>query len=69
MQALTAVRLLSAIDQAFPQVCGERSTWTTGRITSIPARRASSRGRAEILFQIRDVAVPVLERMEATLRR
>jgi beta-ureidopropionase / N-carbamoyl-L-amino-acid hydrolase len=65
---LTAVRLLAAIDAAFPQVCGERSTWTTGRISLDPGAPSIIPGRAEILFQFRDVAMPVLERMEATLR-
>lgn len=65
---LTAVRLLAAIDEAFPRVCGERSTWTTGRISLDPGAPSIIPGRAEILFQFRDVSVPVLERMEATLR-
>ena len=65
---LAAVRLLSAIDEAFARICGERSTWTTGRITLDPGAPSIIPGRAEILFQFRDVSVPVLERMEATLR-
>ncbi|TNC14241.1 Zn-dependent hydrolase [Methylobacterium terricola] len=65
---LAAVRLLAAIDEAFPKVCGERSTWTTGRIALDPGAPSIIPGRAEILFQFRDVSVPVLERMEATLR-
>ncbi len=65
---LTAVRLLAAIDEAFPRICGERSTWTTGRIGLDPGAPSIIPGRAEILFQFRDVSVPVLERMEATLR-
>ncbi|MEH3147619.1 MAG: Zn-dependent hydrolase [Methylobacterium frigidaeris] len=65
---LAAVRLLAAIDREFPRLCGERSTWTTGRITLEPGAPSIIPGRAEILFQFRDVAVPVLERMEAGLR-
>jgi N-carbamoyl-L-amino-acid hydrolase len=65
---LTAVRLLAAIDEAFPRICGERSTWTTGRISLDPGAPSIIPGRAEILFQSRDVSVPVLKRMEATLR-
>lgn len=65
---LTAVRLLAAIDREFPRVCGERSTWTTGRITLEPGAPSIIPGRADVLFQFRDVSVPVLERMEATLR-
>ena len=65
---LSAVRLLSAIDQEFPRVCDERSTWTTGRISLDPGAPSIIPGTAEVLFQFRDVSVPVLERMEATLR-
>jgi N-carbamoyl-L-amino-acid hydrolase len=66
---LSAVRLLAAIDAEFPRVCGERSTWTTGRITLDPGAPSIIPGSAEVLFQFRDVSVPVLERMEETLRR
>lgn len=65
---LAAVRLLAAIDAEFPRLCGERSTWTTGRIALDPGAPSIIPGRAEVLFQFRDVAVPVLERMEAGLR-
>ncbi len=65
---LAAVRLLAAIDRDFPRLCGEASTWTTGRIALEPGAASVIPGRAEILFQFRDVAVPVLERMEAGLR-
>lgn len=65
---LEAVRLLAAIDREFPKVCGERSTWTCGRIAVEPGAPSIIPGRADILFQFRDVDIPVLERMEATLR-
>jgi beta-ureidopropionase / N-carbamoyl-L-amino-acid hydrolase len=65
---LTAIRLLAAIDAEFPRVAGERSTWTTGRITLDPGAPNIIPGTAEVLFQFRDVSVAVLERMEATLR-
>lgn len=65
---LAAVRLLAAIDAEFPRVCGERSTWTTGRITLDPGAPSIIPGQATVLFQFRDVSVPVLERMETTLR-
>ena len=65
---LTAVRLLAAIDAEFPRVAGERSTWTTGRITLDPGAPSIIPGSASVMFQFRDVSVPVLERMEATLR-
>jgi beta-ureidopropionase / N-carbamoyl-L-amino-acid hydrolase len=62
------VRLLAAIDREFPKVCGERSTWTTGRITLEPGAPSIIPGVAEVLFQFRDVDMPVLERMEGMLR-
>jgi N-carbamoyl-L-amino-acid hydrolase len=65
---LTAVRLLAAIDAEFPRICGERSTWTTGRIVLEPGAPSIIPGSADVLFQFRDVSVPVLERMEAGLR-
>ena len=65
---LTAVRLLAAIDDEFPRVAAERSTWTTGSIVLTPGAPSIIPGTATILFQFRDVSVPVLERMEAALR-
>ena len=66
---LSAVRLLAAIDAAFSRICGPRSVWTTGRITLDPGAPSIIPGVAEVLFQFRDVEVPVLERLEETLRR
>jgi N-carbamoyl-L-amino-acid hydrolase len=65
---LTAVRLLNAIDQAFPLVVGERTTWTTGQIKLEPGAPSIIPGSAEILFQFRDVERATLERLEACLR-
>ena len=65
---LTAVRLLAAIDAEFPRIAGERSTWTTGSIALDPGSPHIIPGVAEVMFQFRDVSVPVLERMEASLR-
>lgn len=65
---LAAVRLLAAIDREFPRICGERSTWTTGRILLEPGAPSIIPGRADVLFQFRDVSMEVLERMEAGLR-
>jgi len=65
---LSAVRLLAAIDQEFPRICGPRSTWTTGRISLDPGAPSIIPGSADVLFQFRDVSMPVLERMEAGLR-
>lgn len=66
---LAAVRLLAAIDQEFPRICGERSTWTTGRILLDPGAPSIIPGGADVLFQFRDVSMAVLERMEEGLRR
>lgn len=66
---LTAVRLLAAIDAEFPRVCGERSTWTTGRITLAPGAPSIIPGTADVLFQFRDVSTETLERMDGALRR
>lgn len=66
---LAAVRLLAAIDREFPKVCGQRSTWTTGRITLSPGAPSIIPGEADILFQFRDVETAVLERMEDCLAR
>ncbi|MDB5371044.1 MAG: amidase, hydantoinase/carbamoylase family [Roseomonas sp.] len=65
---LTAVRLLAAIDAEFPRICGERSTWTAGRIAVEPGAPSIIPGKAEVLFQFRDISVETLRRMEATLR-
>jgi N-carbamoyl-L-amino-acid hydrolase len=65
---LTAVRLLAMLDQEMPKACGERSTWTTGRIAVEPGAPSIIPGRADILFQFRDIDVATLERMEACLR-
>ena len=65
---LAAVRLLAMIDQEMPKACGARSTWTTGRIAVEPGAPSIIPGRADILFQFRDIEVATLERMEACLR-
>lgn len=65
---LAAVRLLAMLDQEIPRVCGERSTWTTGRIALDPGAPSIIPGKADILFQFRDIDRVVLERMERTLR-
>lgn len=65
---LAAVRLLAAIDQEFPKVCGERSVWTTNRISLHPNAPSIIPGRAEVLLEFRDLSLDVLEQMEETLR-
>lgn len=65
---LAAVRFLSALDQEFPRIRGERSTWTTGRVTLDPNAPNVIPGRAEVTFQFRDVSDAILGNMEACLR-
>ena len=65
---LAAVRLLAMIDQEFPRACGGRSTWTTGRLALDPGAPSIIPGRADILFQFRDIDPVVLARMERCLR-
>ena len=64
---LALVRLLAAIDRRFPEVAGERSVWTTGRITLSPGDPSIVPGGAEALFQFRDTDPAVLDRMHAAL--
>ena len=66
---LAAVRLLAAIDAEFPRHCGERTVWTTGRITLSPGAASIIPGEAEVLFQLRDISPEVLERLDGVLRR
>ncbi len=65
---LTAVRLLAAVDRMFPLACGERTVWTTGQIVLTPGAPSIIPGRAEVLFQFRDVEWATLEKLEACLR-
>jgi beta-ureidopropionase / N-carbamoyl-L-amino-acid hydrolase len=64
---LALVRLLAAIDAKFPQTAGERTVWTTGRITLDPGGQSIIPGRAEAMFQLRDADTAVLERLDALL--
>ncbi len=65
---LAAVRLLAMLDERMPMACGPRSTWTCGRIALDPGAPSIIPGKAEVLFQFRDVEEDALRRMEATLR-
>jgi beta-ureidopropionase / N-carbamoyl-L-amino-acid hydrolase len=56
------------IDDRFPDCCGPRTVWTTGRITLDPGAPSIIPGRAEMLFQIRDEDPEVIERLEELLR-
>ena len=66
---LAAVRLLAWLDEEFPRHCGERTVWTAGRIALSPGAASIIPGRAEILFQFRDIDMEVLERLDGVLRR
>lgn len=65
---LTAVRILGAIDNEFPRVCGPRSVWTTGKIALEPNSPQIIPGRAELYFSFRDLDPAVLAAMERCLR-
>jgi beta-ureidopropionase / N-carbamoyl-L-amino-acid hydrolase len=56
------------IDDRFPNLCGPRTVWTTGRITLDPGAPSIIPGHAEMLFQIRDEDPAVIERLEYMLR-
>src|SRR3954471_8874930 len=64
---LALVRLLSAIDKRFPEICGPRTVWTTGRIALDPGSHSIIPGKAESLFQLRDADPAVLDRLHAEL--
>ena len=66
---LAAVRLLAWLDAEFPKHAAERTVWTCGRIALSPGAASIIPGRAEVLFQFRDISVEVLERLDALLRR
>ncbi|MES0076889.1 hydantoinase/carbamoylase family amidase [Mesorhizobium sp. M0058] len=65
---LAAATLVMAIAERFPRVADPRSVWTTGRIRLEPGAPSIIPGKAEVLFQFRDSEMPVLERLDATLR-
>src|SRR3954452_7332926 len=64
---LALVRLLLAIDKRFPEICGPRTVWTTGRIALDPGSHSIIPGRADALFQLRDADPAVLDRLHAEL--
>jgi beta-ureidopropionase / N-carbamoyl-L-amino-acid hydrolase len=64
---LALVRFAAALDRRFPEVAGERTVWTTGRITLDPGAPSIIPGRAEMLFQFRDVDPDRLATLERAL--
>lgn len=65
---LALARFCVDIDDRFPNLCGPRTVWTTGRMTLDPGAPSIIPGGAEMLFQIRDDDPDVIERLEHMLR-
>jgi beta-ureidopropionase / N-carbamoyl-L-amino-acid hydrolase len=65
---LALARFCVAIDDRFPEMCGPRTVWTTGRISLDPGAPSIIPGSAEMLFQIRDDDTRVIDRLEHLLR-
>ncbi|AWM08923.1 Zn-dependent hydrolase [Bradyrhizobium symbiodeficiens] len=65
---LALAKFCVAIDERFPDTCGPRTVWTTGRITLDPGAPSIIPGGAEMLFQIRDDDPAVIARLEQELR-
>src|SRR3954467_7962574 len=65
---LALAKFCVAIDERFPDSCGPRTVWTTGRITLDPGAPSIIPGEAEMLFQIRDDDPSVIARREELLR-
>lgn len=66
---VAAMRVLSAIEERFPMHVGERSVWTCGRIVLEPNAPHIIPGRAEVIFQFRDISDAVMDRLEELLTR
>jgi len=64
---LALIKLLNAIDKRFPEICGPRTVWTTGRIALDPGSHSIIPGRAEALFQLRDADPAILDKLHAEL--
>jgi len=64
---LALAKFCVAIDDCFPQLCGPRTVWTTGRIALDPGAPSIIPGRADMLFQIRDDDSAVIDRLERKL--
>jgi beta-ureidopropionase / N-carbamoyl-L-amino-acid hydrolase len=65
---LALARFCVAIDDRFPEMCGPRTVWTTGRVSLDPGAPSIIPGSAEMLFQIRDDDTRVIDRLEHLLR-
>lgn len=60
---LALCRLAVAINDELPDVAGERSVWTTGRLEMFPGVYTIIPGSAKMDFQFRDTEPDVLQRM------
>ena len=67
--AVAAMRVLSLIDERFPMHIAERTVWTCGRITLEPNAPHIIPGKAELVFQFRDISEEVMDRLEELLHR
>lgn len=65
---LALAKFCVAIDDRFPEICGPRTVWTTGRITLNPGAPSIIPGGAEMLFQIRDDDPRIIDRLDDLLR-
>jgi N-carbamoyl-L-amino-acid hydrolase len=65
---LALTRFCVDIDDRFPDACGPRTVWTTGRITLDPGAPSIIPGSAEMLFQMRDDDARVIDRLEDLLQ-
>ena len=66
---VAAMRVLHQIDLQFPMHVGERTVWTCGRIVLEPNAPHVIPGRAELIFQFRDISEDRMDHLEALLRR
>ncbi len=61
------IKLAAAIAERFPRIAGPRSVWTTGAIHIEPGQPSIVPGRAEMMFQVRDLEAAQSQRFEDLL--
>ena len=61
------IKLAAAIAERFPRIAGPRSVWTTGAIHLEPGQPSIVPGRAEMMFQVRDLEAAQSQRFEDLL--
>jgi N-carbamoyl-L-amino-acid hydrolase len=69
LRALRWWRLLAAIDKRFPEICGPRTVWTTGRIALEPGQPQHHPGRGGLAVPAARCDPAVLDRLHAELFR